>query len=41
MVPKDMEKAAIQLAKVRGKLGPGKLISMLFKSKVDRLLAAR
>ena len=40
-VPKDVEKAAIQLGKARGKLGPGKMISMLVKSKVDRLLAAR
>jgi hypothetical protein len=40
MVPKTMEKAAVQLGKVRGKLGPGNLISMLLKSKVDRLLAS-
>lgn len=41
MVPKDMEKAAIQLGKARGKLGTGNLVSMLLKSKRDRLLAAR
>jgi electron transport complex protein RnfB len=40
-VPRDIEKAAIQLGKARGKLGPGKLISMVFKSKVDRFLATR
>lgn len=40
-VPKDIEQATIQLGKARGKLSTGKLISMVFKSKVDRLLAAR
>ena len=39
-VPRDMVQAAIQLGKARGKLGSGKLISMLIKSKVDRFLAA-
>ena len=41
VVPRNIEKAAIQLGTARGKLGPGKLISMVVKSKVDRLLAAR
>lgn len=40
-VPKNIEQATIQLGKARGKLSTGKLISMVFKSKADRLLAAR
>ena len=39
-VPRDMVQGAIQLGKARGKLGSGKLISMLVKSKVDRFLAS-
>ncbi len=41
MVPKTIEKAAIQLGQIRGKMSPGNLISMFLKSKLDRFLAAK
>jgi NAD-dependent dihydropyrimidine dehydrogenase PreA subunit/DNA-binding Lrp family transcriptional regulator len=40
-VPKNMQNAAIQLGKARGKMGTGNLVSMLLKSKKDRLLASK
>jgi len=40
-VPATFEKALLQLAQKRGRLGPGELASMLVKSKLDRLLAPR
>jgi NAD-dependent dihydropyrimidine dehydrogenase PreA subunit len=40
-VPKDAVDANIRLGQARGKLNAGKLVSMLVKSKVDRLLAPR
>lgn len=41
VVPADMIKSAIQLARERGKLGPVEMAKMQLKSKLDRLLAAR
>jgi len=40
-VPKDAADANIRLGQARGKLSASKLVSMLVKSKVDRLLAPR
>jgi len=40
-VPKDLMETHIKLGKARGKLGVGKMIGMLAKSKMDRLLAPR
>ena len=40
-VPKDLAETNIKLGQVRGKLGTGELVSMLVKSKVDRLLAPK
>jgi len=40
-VPRNMVEASIRLARERGKLGPGKLVQMQVKSKMDRLLASR
>jgi ferredoxin len=40
-VPKNMVEASIKLARERGKLGPGRLVQMQVKSKMDRLLASK
>lgn len=40
-VPKDIIETNIKLGKARGKLGIGKMIGMLVRSKMDRLLAPR
>ena len=40
-VPRNMVEASIRLARERGKLGPGKLVQMQVKSKMDRLLASK
>jgi len=40
-VPRNMVEASIRLARERGRLGPGKLVQMQVKSKMDRLLASR
>jgi ferredoxin len=40
-VPKNMVEATIRLARERRKLGPGKLVQMQVKSKMDRLLAPK
>lgn len=40
-VPKDSVDANIRIGQARGKLNAGKLVSMLVKSKLDRLLAPR
>ena len=40
-VPKNLADTNIRLAQARGKLGVGKMVGMLVKSKVDRVLAAR
>jgi electron transport complex protein RnfB len=40
-VPDDIVKANIRMGQARGKLGAGKLVGMLVKSKLDRLLAPR
>ena len=40
-VPKDFAETNIKLGRARGKLGTGELVSMLVKSKVDRLLAPK
>ncbi|MCP4695119.1 MAG: 4Fe-4S dicluster domain-containing protein [Desulfobacterales bacterium] len=41
VVPEDMVKATIRLARERGKLGAVEMAKMQLKSKLDRLLAAR
>jgi NAD-dependent dihydropyrimidine dehydrogenase PreA subunit len=40
-VPRNMVEASIRLARERGKLGPGKLVQMQVKSKMDRFFASR
>jgi len=40
-VPKDLVDASIKLGQARGKLNAGKLVSMLVKSKLERLLAPK
>jgi NAD-dependent dihydropyrimidine dehydrogenase PreA subunit len=40
-VPRNLVDANIKLGRARGKLSAGELVSMLVKSKVDRLLAPR
>ena len=41
LVPKDVQDKYIKLGQLRGKMGPSELLSMMVKSKVDRLLAPR
>jgi Fe-S-cluster-containing hydrogenase component 2 len=40
-VPKDIVDNLIKVGQARGKLGPGELIGLQVRSKVDRLLASR
>ena len=40
-VPKDLVDTNVKLGQARGKLTTGGLVGMLFRSKVDRMLAPR
>lgn len=41
LVPKDLQDKYIKIGQMRGKMGTGDLLSMVVRSKVDRLLAGR
>jgi hypothetical protein len=40
-VPRNVQEKAIRMGQLRGKMGPGDLLSLVVRSKVDRLLAGR
>jgi len=40
-VPRNVQEKAIKMGQLRGKMGPGDLLSLVVRSKVDRLLARR